>query len=139
MTSVDFSDYTKKLMNYLSRSCEDGKKDIKLVSKIEGVYLNVDTAVPLGMIINELVSNSLKHAFSEMKEGEISVELNVIKNDFLLKIKDNGIGISPDIDFRNTESLGLQLVTTLVDQIDGTIELNSIHGTEFIINFSERN
>lgn len=139
MTSIGFSDYTEKLMNYLSRSCGTGKKDIKLISKIEDVYLDVDTAVPLGMIINELVSNSLKHAFPEMKEGEISVELRILKNHFLLKIKDNGIGISPDIDFRNTESLGLQLVTTLVDQIDGTIELNSIHGTEFIISFTERN
>ena len=138
MTSIDFSDYTEKLMNYLSRSSETGKKDIKLLSKVEDVYLNVDTAVPLGMIINELVSNSLKHAFPEVKEGEISVELKVLKNDFLLKIKDNGIGISSDIDYRNTESLGLQLVTTLVDQIDGTIELNSVHGTEFIINFAER-
>jgi PAS domain S-box-containing protein len=139
MTSIDFSDYTEKLMNYLSRSCGTEKKDIKLVSKIEDVFLNVDTAVPLGMIINELVSNSLKHAFPEMKDGEISVELKVLKNAFLLIIKDNGIGISPDINYRNTESLGLQLVTTLVDQIDGTIELNSIHGTEFIINFTERN
>ncbi|WP_094227646.1 PAS domain S-box protein [Methanolobus psychrotolerans] len=139
MSSIDFSDYTKNLLKYLSKSYGTGNKDIKLVSNIEDVFLNVDTAVPLGMIINELVSNSLKHAFPEMKEGEINVELKVLKGNFLLKIRDNGIGLSSSIDYRNTESLGLQLVTTLVDQIDGTIELNSMNGTEFTISFRERN
>lgn len=138
MTSIDFSDYTEKLMDYLSRSYGTENKEIKLISNIENVYLNVDTAVPLGMIINELVSNSLKHAFPEMKKGKISVELRVLKGNILLRIKDNGIGLSSKIDYRNTESLGLQLVVTLVDQIDGTIELNAIDGTEFSINFKER-
>ncbi|WP_342303760.1 PAS domain S-box protein [Methanolobus sp. ZRKC5] len=138
ITSIDFSDYTEKLMDYLSKSYGTGNKNIKLSSNIENVYLNVDTAVPLGMIINELVSNSLKHAFPERKEGEINVELSVLRGNFLIKIKDNGIGLSSEIDYRNTESLGLQLVVTLVDQIDGTIELNTIDGTEFSINFKER-
>ncbi|WP_406660355.1 histidine kinase dimerization/phosphoacceptor domain -containing protein [Methanolobus sp. ZRKC3] len=137
MSSIDFSDYTEKLLEYLSKSYGIKSKDIKLVSDIEDIYLNVDTAVPLGMIINELVSNSLKHAFPEIKEGEINVELKVLKDHFFLKIRDNGIGMPSKIDYRNTESLGLQLVVTLVDQIDGTIELNSIDGTEFSIDFEE--
>ncbi len=138
ITSIDFSDYTEKLLDYLSKSYRTKNKNIKLSSNVENVNLGIDTAVPLGMIINELVLNSLKHAFSERKEGEISVELSVLKGKILLKIKDNGIGLPPEIDYRTTESLGLQLVVTLVDQIDGTIELNTTDGTEFSINFKEK-
>lgn len=137
MTSIDFSDYTEKLLDYLSKSYGTENKNIKLSSNVENVHLSIDTAVPLGMIINELVLNSLKHAFPERKEGKISVELSVLKGNIQLRIKDNGIGLSSKIDYRNTESLGLQLVVTLVDQIDGTIELNAIDGTEFSINFKE--
>ncbi|WP_406670647.1 PAS domain S-box protein [Methanolobus sp. ZRKC4] len=139
MSNIDFSDYTEKLMDYLSKSYGTGNKNIKLSSNIENVYLNVDTAVPLGMIINELVSNSLKHAFLNGEQGTINVGLRVRDDRFVLKIKDNGIGFPSDMDFRNTESLGLQLVITLVDQIDGTIKLNTEKGTEFTIDFKEVN
>ncbi|MDW7732433.1 MAG: PAS domain S-box protein [Methanolobus sp.] len=137
MTSIDFADYTSNLLQYLSKSYGFESKNITLDSNIDDVHLGVDTAVPLGMIINELVSNSLKHAFHNGKHGIISVDLNIRNNSFILKVKDNGIGLPSEIDFRNTESLGLQLVTTLVDQIDGTIELDTSEGTEFIIGFKE--
>jgi two-component sensor histidine kinase len=137
MASIDFADYTENLLEYLSKSYRIDNKDITLVSNIENVYLGVDTAVPLGMVINELVSNSMKHAFQNGAHGRISVDLSIQNTALILKVKDNGIGLSPEIDFRNTESLGLQLVTTLVDQINGTIELRVSEGTEFIIRFEE--
>lgn len=116
----------------------------------------MDTAIPLGTIVNELVSNSFKHAFSSGRKGEIQINLcknkdftarNVISNlseackeknsfQYLLKVLDDGKGIPPEIDFRNTGTLGLQLVNILVDQIDGCIELRRDNGTEFIIRFN---
>ncbi|MDY0386779.1 MAG: histidine kinase dimerization/phosphoacceptor domain -containing protein [Methanolobus sp.] len=138
VSNIDFSDYTENLLKSLLKSYQIENKNIKFVSSIKDVYLNIDTAVPLGIIINELVSNSLKHAFPEMENGQINVELKVVQDNFLLKVKDNGIGLPPEIDYRNTESLGLQLVVTLVDQIDGTIELNTTDGTEFSIIFKEK-
>lgn len=137
IANIDFTDYTKNLLEYLSRSYRIDNKDIALVSNIDNVFLGVDTAVPLGMIINELVSNSMKHAFQNGAQGRISVDLTSHNGTLVLKVKDNGVGLPPEIDFRNTESLGLQLVTTLADQIDGTIELDVNEGTEFIIRFKE--
>jgi two-component sensor histidine kinase len=98
----------------------------------------MDTAIPLGIIINELISNSLKHAFSDDATGEININMYVEgDNNYKLIVSDNGKGISDDIDFKESESLGLQLVNTLVEQIDGTIELDKSQGTEFIITFKE--
>jgi PAS domain S-box-containing protein len=138
MENIDFSEYTQNLLKYLSKSYGIENRNIKLVSNIEDIHLDFDTAVPLGMIINELVSNSLKHAFHEMEKGEIKVELKVRDKKVHLKITDNGIGFPAEIDYRNTDSLGLQLVITLVDQIDGIVELNLTNGTEFFITFEEK-
>ncbi|MGB9927814.1 MAG: ATP-binding protein, partial [Methanosarcina sp.] len=97
----------------------------------------------LGIIVNELVSNSLKHAFTEGEEGEIHIELcreisniEIHKSFFNLKVSDNGKGINECIRFENLESLGLQLVSTLVDQLDGKIEIHQNQGTEFKITFA---
>jgi two-component sensor histidine kinase len=108
----------------------------------ENLFFNMDTAVPLGIIVNELVSNSLKHAFTEKQEGEIRIRLCMKEKDselhksiFCLTISDNGKGIPENIELENVESLGLQLVSTLVDQLDGEIELKRAQGTEFKITF----
>jgi two-component sensor histidine kinase len=112
----------------------------------------MDTAVPLGIIVNELVSNALKHAFPEGKGGEIRISLLALKDSssqnengtgcknegdfqFILIVADNGTGIPESLDFSNTDSLGLQLVNLLVEQIDGCIELKRDSGTEFRIMF----
>lgn len=138
MESIDFADYTKNLINYLSQSYVVGNRDIKIDLKVEDIFLNMDTAVPLGIIINELVSNSLKYAFEDKKDkGTISVDIKHAGDNFTLTVCDNGCGIPEDIDFRETESLGLQLVTNLVEQIDGTITLDKEKGTKFIIQFTE--
>ncbi|WP_244603599.1 histidine kinase dimerization/phosphoacceptor domain -containing protein [Methanococcoides sp. AM1] len=138
MESIDFADYTKNLINYLSQSYVVGDRDIKIDLKVEDIFLNMDTAVPLGIIINELVSNSLKYAFKDKGEkGIISVDIKHSGDDFTLTVCDNGCGIPEDIDFRDTESLGLQLVTNLVEQIDGTITLDKETGTKFTIIFTE--
>ena len=109
----------------------------------ENAYFNMDTAVPLGIIVNELISNSLKHAFTEDEDGEIRIRLcrEELNNEthmslFSLTISDDGKGIPQNIELGKLESLGLQLVNTLVDQLNGSIELNRVQGTEFKIAFN---
>lgn len=100
------------------------------------VLLGVDAAVPCGLILNELVSNSLKYAFPSGKSGEICINLYVHNDKHLaLSISDNGIGFPQNLDFQNTETLGLQLVTALTGQLSGSIEIERNMGTKFKIIF----
>lgn len=151
--TFDFEAYIQKLANELFRSYIVGREDIHLKLDTESVLLGMDTGIPLGIIVNELVSNSLKHAFPRGRSGEIQIKLHRISNDrtrgddkrpgscdaseFLLIVSDNGIGLPENIDFRNTSSLGLQLVNILVEQIEGSIDLVRGAGTEFRIRFRE--
>ena len=108
---------------------------ITVTIEAEPVFLKIDAAIPCGLIINELVSNSLTHAFPD-KNGEICVALHVVDDTISLTVGDNGIGIPDTIDFRNTQTLGLRLVTILAeDQLNGTINVSRSKGTEFCITF----
>ena len=131
-SKIDFSEYIPRLTDYLVRLY--GTKSI-LNIEVRKVFLDIDRAIPCGLIINELVSNSLKHAFPGNKKGEILLDFRHIDGKFILKISDNGRGLRQDFDFPNTDSLGLQLVSGLVEQLDGTLELNKAEGTEFLIVF----
>jgi two-component sensor histidine kinase len=105
---------------------------VKLSVNVESAPLGLDRAIPCGLIINELVSNALKYAFPQGRRGEILVGLlrdGVGK--LILTVKDNGVGLPEDMDIDDTPSLGLQLVNTLVRQLDGTIEVDRRGGTEF--------
>ncbi|WP_407355149.1 histidine kinase dimerization/phosphoacceptor domain -containing protein [Methanolobus sp. WCC5] len=133
MESIDFSDYLMKLVNELSYSYAINKEKIQVKMDVDPTFLDMDTAIPLGMIVNELVSNSFKHAFKQGKEGEIHVDLTLEGGRLTLTVGDNGVGFPENIDFRETDSLGLQLITTLTAQIDGTIELDRSLGTKFSI------
>ena len=87
--------------------------------------------------MNELITNCLKHAFPDNINGEITIDLLKIGDKYVLNIDDNGVGFPDNIDYKNTESFGLQLVTSLVDQIDGKIELNNVDGSNFKIIFKQ--
>ena len=140
--TLDFSVYLQKLAEKLLQTYSLCSKNVQLSLDLEeNAFFNMDTAVPLGIIVNELVSNSLKHAFTE-KEGDIRIRLcrekpgpEINKSLFSLIISDNGKGISENVALESVESLGLQLVNILVDQVDGEIELKKIEGTEFRITF----
>ena len=103
---------------------------------IGDINLNLETAIPLGLIINELITNSVKYAFPQ-KKGTITIQLKSLPEKIEITISDDGIGITEDINIENPETLGLQLVKNLVRQIDGEIELGRNHGTEFKIKFKE--
>jgi len=139
LTRIDFTDYVNTLVRNLFTTYGVSTARIKLNIDIKPVSLPLDKAIPCGLIINELVSNSLKYAFPANKQGEIKIALHPTnENELELIVSDNGISMPEDIDFRNTESLGLHLVTILAkDQLRGKIKLNRTGGTEFKIKFKE--
>ncbi|MBI4738696.1 sensor histidine kinase, partial [Candidatus Woesearchaeota archaeon] len=127
------------LTNYLFQAYGVDPARVKLKIDIPALSLNIDTAIPLGLIINELVSNCLKYAFRGRTEGEVFVYVYPDADGMhTLIVRDNGTGFPGDMDFRKPESLGLRLITLLAQQLDGTIELSSNNGTEFIIKFREQ-
>jgi len=139
LARIDFTDYVNTLVRNLFTTYGVSTARIKLNIDIKHVSLPLDKAIPCGLIINELVSNSLKYAFPANKQGEIKIALHPTnENELELIVSDNGISMPEDIDFRNTESLGLHLVTILAkDQLRGEINLNRTGGTEFKIKFEE--
>ena len=136
---IDFAEYICELAANLLRSYSASSQPITLRINAQDIWLNIDTAIPCGLIINELFLNSLKHAFTPtIQKPEIFIEIHSSHvNEFTLIIGDNGVGLPQDLDFRNTESLGLQLVCTFTEQLEGTINLDNSKGTTFIIEFSE--
>ena len=137
-TSINFSEYIVNLSRNLIHSYSRLDYEIKLNLEIQNVFLNLDLAIPCGLIINEIITNALKYAFVDIQtDAAINVKMD-LKDEFVyLQIKDNGRGIPEHISYRNTESLGLQLVVTLVDQLNGTITLNNKTGVEFNIAFKQ--
>ena len=134
-TKINLTEYINSLVNGLFYSYSI-KNHINSIIDVDDVELNIETAVPIGLILNELVSNSLKHGFPDGK-GEVFIKLKTVEDKYEMTVSDNGIGFPKDIDFRNTDSLGLQLINNLVNQIDGEIKLIRNHGTEFRIIFPE--
>jgi two-component sensor histidine kinase/CHASE1-domain containing sensor protein len=136
LARIDFAEYVRSLATYLIRSYRPAATPITL--RVEGaeVFLEVDKAVPCGLIVNELVSNALKHAFPAGRRGEICISLRAeTKKHLILRVSDDGVGFPSGLDFRQTRSLGLQLVTTLIEQLQGTIELQHHSGTTFQLRF----
>jgi two-component sensor histidine kinase len=137
LSHINFIDYIQSLVSNLFYSYNVKNPQIKSVLEIDDIRLNMETAVPCGLIISEIVSNSLKYAFPNEMNGEILVSLKTVEDGYELIIKDNGIGLPDQFDIDNNKSLGLILVNSLTEQIDGEITINRNHGTEFKIRFKE--
>jgi PAS domain S-box-containing protein len=136
LSTINYGEYIKALTGTLFRSYQLDSRLIELQLEVSDIRLNTDTAMHCGLIINELVSNSIKHAFPNGKTGYIKVKF-FCGNDkkYNLIVSDNGIGLQPDFNFAESDSLGLQLVKTLVEQLDGTLEANFDNGSCFKIQF----
>ena len=164
LKSIDFGDYICTLATDLVSTYVTASGQINLITDVENIMLDIDTAIPLGLILNELLTNSLKYAFpatassttescrlegskslisssviqeSVNKTPTIAVMFNRIGDEFELIVKDNGIGFPKDLDYKKTGTLGLELVNRITKQIDGFIEMNTLEGTEFKITFKE--
>lgn len=139
LAKIDFKDYLQKLVTSLIQSNATDTNLILINIETNKISLDINSGVPCGLIIQELVSNALKHAFPYGGKGEINIMLNVLdegKKQLQLVVRDNGVGFPKGLYFHNTSSLGLKIVATLVEkQLKGVIELNQNEGTEFEIVF----
>ena len=134
LARVDFASYIETLVAHLFQSYQVRSQRVRLVLEVENLYLGIDKAIPCGLIINELVSNALKHAFPEDREGSMKIRLAQVGAErFMVAVSDDGAGFPEGVDHRTTETLGLKLVNILVRQLNGEIELKSEGGTEFAI------
>jgi PAS domain S-box-containing protein len=138
LANIDFKDYINSLADGLFTFYRENTGKISLSVDADSVFLGIDTAIPCGLIINELLSNSFKHAFPKGRKGEIEVSLKKSDDEYELKVSDNGIGITENLDIRETKTLGLQLVTNLMEhQLQGSLKLDRKNGTEFQMRFKE--
>ncbi|MFO7447492.1 MAG: PAS domain S-box protein [Ignavibacteriaceae bacterium] len=136
LSKIDLSAYVKELVFYLVGSYILDTDRIKVKFEIADVEVSIDVAISLGLIINELVTNSLKYAFPDNMKGELNIILQIHNSRlYRLTISDDGIGMPDGVNLSNSTSLGLQLVNTLVEQLNGQINLNTQHGTSFILTF----
>lgn len=138
LKNIDFGDYIRSLTSDLYHSIVPDPSRVKLNIDVEDLKIDINTVVPLGLIVNELVTNSMKYAFPGQESGYVNVELYRENEKIVLKVSDNGIGFPKDFDYKKTSSLGLQLVNSLVRQIDGELELEKNQGTTFTIIFKEQ-
>jgi two-component sensor histidine kinase len=138
LSRINFAQYVQSLMNYLFRSYGTDPQAIRSRIDADDIHLSIDTAVPCGLLVNELISNSLEHAFPNGRKGEIRVDFRRAEEDrFLLTVSDNGVGFVPDLEADETETLGLQLVYTLTNQLEGIVEYEGQEGTSVRVEFSE--
>ena len=138
LSRIDFRQYLENLVVYLVHSYQVDSGRVRLRLDVGDAALDINTAVPCGLIVNELVTNALKHAFPGGREGEVKVTLRTgTDGRFILTVSDNGVGMPEAVDIRKTDTLGMQLVTMLVDQLEGTLTLDAKRGTAFKVAFRE--
>jgi len=133
---VDISGYVKSLTSFLMATVSGNLERISIHQDVDETTLPVDAAVPCGLIINELVTNSMKYAFPNTEHGEIAISFHRLDNRTVrLSVRDNGIGLPEDLDIKNTQSLGMHLIHSLADQLDGKLTFDCIQGTQCTIEF----
>ena len=133
---INFADYIQNLAAHLFHTYNIKPGVIRLNMDVEDILMDVNTAIPCGLLFNELFSNSLKHAFPNSRKGEICIIMKQIKpGRGTLVVSDNGIGFPKSYDFKNPDTLGLQLVSDLVKQISGSSKLDRKSGTTFQVTF----
>jgi two-component sensor histidine kinase len=137
LSKIELKQYIEKLCSSVNMSYSSPEKAIIFDYNIEsGIFLAIDMMIPIGLMLNEILSNSFKYAFPEKKKGVISIELTRSKNEIKMKVFDNGIGLKKNFDIKKTGSLGMQLVQMLGDQIDAGVSVSSDKGTRYEISFT---
>jgi len=140
LAKIDFGEYLHSLVHQIFTTFSLSHERVRLRCEVASIFLNIETATPCGLIINELVSNALEHAFPEHSSGELFVSLSHDENDqIILMVADDGVGFPEGVDFRQTDSLGWQFVCLLTEQLEGDVQLFRESGTRVVISFSELN
>ena len=138
MGSMDYKDYIHDLVYNLSQTYGVDPNSIEIEIDADDISIDIDSGIPCGLIIVELVSNALKHAFPNGRKGKIRIALNHLEegNKIEIKVSDNGVGFPSEFDFRKAKSIGFQIIRRLSERkLKGLIELNQDKGTEFVIQF----
>lgn len=136
LSKIDFPEYIRQLAAHLFHSYGVPPERIHLRTDLDKLYLHLDAAVPCGLIINELISNSLKYAFPDGRMGEVRIELHEHEDHMArLVVADNGVGLRSDVDWLTARTLGLRLVRTLAEQLGAKLEMNTQAGTEVQLTF----
>ncbi|MEG3225288.1 MAG: hypothetical protein BME94_07180 [Methanobacteriales archaeon Met13] len=134
---IDFGDYILNITKDLFQAYAADPSRINLQIDVEEVMLDINTSIPLGLIVNELISNSLKHAFPEGTEGYIKVKFYQKDDEYVLEVTDNGVGLPEDLDLSQTNSLGMQIINSLTEQVNGEWEVIRSPVAAFRITFPE--
>jgi two-component sensor histidine kinase len=137
LAQINYGKYIKKMVQSLVDSMKDYKAKIHLKLNVRQIHLNVDTAIPLGLIINELVTNSLKYAFPNGDSGCITLKITEGQDQYEMHIGDDGVGFPKGFDYDKSTSLGIRLVHNLVEQLDGSLNRTNGVGTHYAITFKE--
>ena len=140
LSKIEFRSYVKELTEYLMNSADGKNKNVIINIDIPDIRLGIDTVIPLGLLINEAVTNSLKYGFVEKGNGQIDIKLKKENdgNTYILNISDNGVGFPKELDFRTTKSLGLKLIHNLARQLRGSVKRGpSSQGTNYSIAFQD--
>ena len=139
LAQIDFAQYTRRLVENLGGAFGAAQRGIKTTIVATDIYFGIDTAIPCGLILNELVSNAFKYAFPSGDGGHIAITIEPIDNDKIrLQVEDTGIGFPSDVDIEHTGSLGIRLVTSLTRQLNGNIEFSSAGGARVTIEFPKK-
>jgi len=140
LANIMFSTYVKSLCGNIARTYANQQANVQFDYQIEDAYLPMDIAIPCGLIINELISNSFKYAFVNTPKGVISIHFNNLQDDdFMLTVADDGVGIPDDVNILKTKSLGMKILHKLVQQIEGELQNDFSNGTKFTITFKSIN
>ena len=134
---VNYEQYINSLIPQLITSMKGLNSNISMHLSAPDIQLNIDTAIPLGLLINELVTNSLKYAFPNGDGGCISLEIKLGPGQYEMNIGDDGVGFAEDFDFKNSKSLGIRLAHNLIEQLEGSITRKNSKGTHYAITFKE--
>jgi len=138
LARIDFAEYARSLLQYLWRAHGNSIPGVRLALNLEPVWLDIDAAVPCGLVLNELASNALKHAFRGRAEGEVTVTLGRDQDGRVgLAVHDNGVGLPPGLDCRQARTLGLRLVEMLSSQLGASLEVHAGDGTAFRLTFGD--
>ncbi len=139
LSKIEYKTYVEELSQYLIKSIKGIENKVKLTIDITDIKLGIDTAIPLGLLINETITNALKYGIVDDSEGEIHIAIKKeLNKEYVLTIGDNGVGFPETINHKNTKSLGLKLIYNLTRQLKGSVIRDvSKKGTNYIIKFQE--
>lgn len=134
-SEVNFSEYINNLTSNIMHSFNNNDNIVELSLELNNVKLNLDQAIPCGLIVNELITNAMKYAYVNIKNPQLFIKLELKDTMITINIEDNGVGLPKDFDIAESDSLGLQLVTTLIEQLDGSLSIKVENGTKYLITF----